>query len=528
MKTTPVFDMVRQVIADAREKVASQGDRAPGEKVAEKTKTASPKPAPTGGIDLVANAEKVASACFYLADNIHLVVDQRTPQEKLAEYVAIQEALNKQAFEVGNNSPPEPSLNTDTGNKGSHQTTKAPGESQSPMKPTTDTSGTGVGGPSTSMHAEPATTGGGPILQGGDSGEAAGEKPSMTITPNEKPNPTQAGNALETNLTDPPGGTTPWPDDGPAKQAFARKVAGLVAVGAIRKEAAAVLIKNGPAAMQKQAALKKAAALAKTSGAPPGIASALLKKFAEDALNPAQISGGTTPELQSAAGIPSALSQGAEAGQNTPNTRGDTAGRDLVASNEAAINATKKDAKHSKTQSGMAPYVDEPAMSAAHDNVLSKALDNTSSAGVKIAADSARAMLERWSNQSPANKEKLSQALKKVADAEMGYGGGAPAQAAQAAGAAAAPPAAAPPMGGGGGGGPMPGSAMGMNKLQAADAAEAPPISDQALQAAAEGVTPEELAEAMAMIEQAGGGPAAGMTDAPASPQAGGEQPPVA
>jgi hypothetical protein len=546
MRNANVFDMVRQVITDAQEKLASQsGSRETGA-AAEKTKTASTKAAPkqvSPSFDPLSDWEKVASACDYLAANIHLVADTRSPQEKLAELAALQEEFAK--------------LSAD----------------DPPKNPPLD-SGVGPGGPNSAMQTTPATTAGGSILEGGDSGQATGEnQPPKQVEPNEKPTPTQSSNALETNLEDPPGGTADYPE-GLGKQAMAKKLAQLVASGQIRKEAAAVLIKQAmskkatshlPPGFAENAAKVRAAQdpskpgaekpdlgapgkkkddeekkkeaarlakLAKDSKAPPNLASALLRKFAEDAINPAQISAGTTPELQSVPGVPSAQMQGSEAGQMTPSTRGDTTGRDLVSSNEAAINATKKDAKHGKTQSGMAPYLDEPAMSSAHDNVLNKSLDNTSSAGVKIAADSARALLDRWANKSPANREKLAQAIKK-ANAEMGYG---PAAGGGVPGATGPTPGGGVPGATGGlaGGGvpgepaPMPGSAMGMNKLQEAGEGEAPAVSDQALAAAAEGVTPEELEQAMALLGAAEGGDEAGLAAAPASPQVGGEAPPAA
>lgn len=90
--------------------------------------------------------------------------------------------------------------------------------------------------------------------------------------------------------------------------------------------------------------------------------------------------------------------------QPAPHQSGDASGgsdgnqgRRLIASNEAAINATKRDAKGPvKTQ--LSEVLEEPALNAGTDPVLNNNLQNTGNAGVKIAAQ-ARAILEKVAQQ---------------------------------------------------------------------------------------------------------------------------------
>ncbi len=80
-----------------------------------------------------------------------------------------------------------------------------------------------------------------------------------------------------------------------------------------------------------------------------------------------------------------------QSGENGPKASGGPTssdgnqGRRHIASNQAAIDMTKKDAKGpQKTQLG--EVLDEPALSAAHDSKLNENLRNAGKAGVKIAA----------------------------------------------------------------------------------------------------------------------------------------------
>lgn len=153
-----------------------------------------------------------------------------------------------------------------------------------------------------------------------------------------------------------------------------------------------------------------------------------------------------------------------DATKTSPHQSGDASGggfgnqnRRLIASNQAAIDATKRDAKGPvKTQ--LSELLDEPALTSSTDPVLENNLQNTGKAGVKIAA--ARAILEKVAQQgctcetidgecaydrmvkaAAATQSKRGKA--KTANAMMGYGGGG-------GGMSGAP--SSPTMGGGGGG----------------------------------------------------------------------------
>lgn len=151
-----------------------------------------------------------------------------------------------------------------------------------------------------------------------------------------------------------------------------------------------------------------------------------------------------------------------DATQAAPHQAGDASGggfgnqgRRLIASNQAAIDATKGDAKGPvKTQ--LSEVLDEPALTSSTDPVLENNLQNTGKAGVKIAA--ARASLEKVAQQGCTCKTideectfcrlstKVAAATQrkrgstKTANAMMGYGGG------------GGMPSSSPTMSGGGGG----------------------------------------------------------------------------
>jgi hypothetical protein len=189
----------------------------------------------------------------------------------------------------------------------------------------------------------------------------------------------------------------------------------------------------------------------------------------------------------------------------------------LIASNDAAINATKGQAKTQNSRSALQELLAEPALSAGHDKVLSQSLDNTSSAGVKISAaqaNAARTLLQKFASTSPELAQKVNNLLKLAMDPDMAAGGGV---APPAGGAAAAVPddevpAVPPPMEGmppaegmppmegmPGAEGGMPGAEGGMPGMEEGGAP-----SDEALEAVKAGVTPEELAAAEALLAQQG------------------------
>jgi hypothetical protein len=547
-----VFEMVHQVLGDAKKKMASDASSA-GTKTkaaAVRQSHASTKVATTSTQYL----NKLADACDFLADHIGEVVDTRTPQEKLAELEAVQAALYKKAFEVGGNAPKDPSLAgyKGEGDKGEHQDEEAEGASIPPVTPPLDDGAPNPGGPNSAMVATPAMTPGA-APEGGDLGEASsGNQPPKAVTPNESAYPTAPANSLETNkdmmmASQPedvlkqalavPGALTRageairgagskalgWAKEPvqaltegrkiraamggaagkspgilrdaldvakayPGQTAAAVGTAGVLGAGGVMggkallggdKEVRANAILNRVtgqdkvATRQKLAKAKKAAVLlqkAAQSGIPKAVALNILglDKQAEDALFPAQISAGTEPVLQSDPGTPSALMQGSEAGVNTPRetapNSGEGAGRELLSSNEAAINATKGQAKR-QNKGALSEILSEPAMSAGHDRTLQETLDNTSSAGVKISA--AREMIRKFASKSPENARKV-RALAKLAEE-----GGIP-MAPEAAMAEEAP-------------------------------AEAGPM-EAALQAAASGVTPEDVAQAHELLAAVGEG----------------------
>lgn len=133
-----------------------------------------------------------------------------------------------------------------------------------------------------------------------------------------------------------------------------------------------------------------------------------------------------------------------DASESSPSQAGDAGSgfgnqaRRLIGSNQAAIDATKGDAKGPvKTQ--LSEVLEEPALSSSTDPVLEENLRNTGKAGVKIAA--ARAALTKVAQQgctcmtidgecSYCKLQKVAAATKsnkgssKTANAMMGYGGG--------------------------------------------------------------------------------------------------------
>jgi hypothetical protein len=529
--------MVRKVLADSKDKLEKSAAQSPDIGSPQEKQAQQVQPA---GVE----AEKVASALDYLADNLHLVYDNRSPQEKLAEFAALGDAVIKQA--MGDES------------QGSHQTQKAPESHQSPMSPgmTGDQAGAG----SNQVQSEANTQSGDGVLEAGQTGEATSEKVNpMSVEPTENTFPgDSSGGALESTQdeADRPGGK----ETAPMKIAHARavKLASMVSSGQVSPKVAAAIIKKDqakvaetagvPAPLAENAAQTQAiqnpaqpgaetlgggtlAKKAEEAGVPPHLASALIKKFAADAENPAQISAGSTPELQSASGAPPVQSQGTPAGEGVPDTKGSDQGRDAIQSVTAAINATKDELKGRRTRSEMSKHLDEPAFSAANDKTLQQSLENASSAGVKIATTE---MLQKWASESPERSEKLQAAIAKIKLAQPPAGppmppppeeGPAGPMPPEAGGAGPLPPgmgAGAPPESL-----PMPGGAEG----EMGDSAE--PVSDAALAAAAQGVDPEELAQAEAMLEQqvgaaegamaeGGGGEMAGV---PGGPEAQGAPP---
>lgn len=105
---------------------------------------------------------------------------------------------------------------------------------------------------------------------------------------------------------------------------------------------------------------------------------ALIRKTAEDAINPATISAG-----KDQTGLPDGASA---SGEGVPSEPADVnSQKNLISSNEAAINYTKGQAK-ADPKKDVNQVLNEPALTSSTDKVLDKVLDNTGAAGVKISS----------------------------------------------------------------------------------------------------------------------------------------------
>jgi len=100
-------------------------------------------------------------------------------------------------------------------------------------------------------------------------------------------------------------------------------------------------------------------------------------KAAEDAINPAHISAG--------AAVPPATSAAGEKAKQQPAGGAPQGPTGMVASTDAARHYTKGQAYANRKQD-LGKYFNEPALAAAHDNVLQVAFGHTSQAGPKIAS----------------------------------------------------------------------------------------------------------------------------------------------
>lgn len=148
-----------------------------------------------------------------------------------------------------------------------------------------------------------------------------------------------------------------------------------------------------------------------------------LYKQAEDALSPAQISAGGT---QTGATPPEGASASEEQVPSEPSDVNKQ--KNLVSTNESAINYTKREAK-ADPKSDAGKVLDEPALSASTDKTLQKTLDHTQQAGAKIASDmmkaaAAQAILSKLAEEASAEadekkkkaKEKQSQGMSGLSD----------------------------------------------------------------------------------------------------------------
>jgi len=129
-------------------------------------------------------------------------------------------------------------------------------------------------------------------------------------------------------------------------------------------------------------------------------------KAAEDAINPAHISGGRT-------GGP--VASGTASGEAVPSQPSDVSAQErLIGSNQAAINYTKRDAKSDPLADARRVY-DSPVMK---DPVLNQVFENSGKAGVKTSANNdamkiaaARAILSKLATESVKAKKNKESAM---------------------------------------------------------------------------------------------------------------------
>jgi len=180
-------------------------------------------------------------------------------------------------------------------------------------------------------------------------GQATHDQPPMSPGSDVKsPGQVNPATALETDINNPPGGSEDWTN----KDVESQK-GGPVSGGTKEAQVARVL--------------------------------KVMRKMAEDAINPSQISAAVTNPHQSS---PEGTSQAEEA---VPAQPGEVNKQDsLIGSNEAAINYTKQQAK-AVPKARMGEVIDEPAQKKSTDPVLHQNLDATPEAGVKISSAQARA-----------------------------------------------------------------------------------------------------------------------------------------
>lgn len=383
--------------------------------------------------------EKVAAACDFLAGNLSHLVDDRSPAEKVAEHIAMEQFLRKHA-EVGVLPDMQPS------------TQATPRATPANIPPATVT----PSGPGGQIPISVPNLEGGPMLNGNDSGaakhqhqnpepkEPSGGAVSATNdakigVPTDSANPPAEGNGAAPDKIAPfqekdgtpkaasamdwlrarsqpapAGGQAPKSEKAKQASALAGQLAKLVKEGALsQKQANALFIEKVGKLTEIMAAddLDSVVKQATASGIPENIARVLLRaKTASNVDNPS--SGGSgkgQQELQTAPGRTAAQSQGTHWSETPEQVQENSdPGRQLLSSNLAAIDFTQGQAK-AGPKAELGKYLSEPALSSSTDPVLQKTLVNASAAGVKIAG-----ALQKWASQSPENAAKLRATLERV------------------------------------------------------------------------------------------------------------------
>lgn len=174
-------------------------------------------------------------------------------------------------------------------------------------------------------------------------GQAKHDQPPMSPGSDVKsPGQVNPATALETDINSPPGGSEDWTNKD----------------------------------VEKQSAVKTAQ-VSRILG--------IMRKLAEDAINPSKIGASVTNPHQSS---PEGATQAEEA---VPSLPGEASKQEsMINSNEAAINYTKQQAK-AVPKARMGEVINEPAQKKSTDPVLQQNLDATGEAGVKISSVQARA-----------------------------------------------------------------------------------------------------------------------------------------
>lgn len=219
-----------------------------------------------------------------------------------------------------------------------------------PAAATTPESAGPGGGPTAIVTDRNSPPGGGETAPEGF-GEAKSKKPPMTPNLERGATPKSAPNHMETDASTPPGGPGMQPQ---------------------------MIQEGGTGGSKPQAG-------AKTASAVHAIKRAMMRKRAAEndgtSISTSKTMLPTTPENQQ-----SGVERPAEV----------TSQERLIASNEAAINATKRQAKE-VPKKRMGDVLSEPAQSKSVDSVLDKALGSgtVNQAGAKIAAAKARVLLQK-------------------------------------------------------------------------------------------------------------------------------------
>lgn len=232
--------------------------------------------------------------------------------------------------------------------------------------------GKGTGAVPTDLDTVPGGTG----MQSTETGQATSQQQAPMNPPKDVPSPGQVNpdTALQTDMNDRPGGNEDWTNQDKMKQAQVYRIFNI------------------------------------------------MNKVAADAENPSKIQATVTNPHQSSP-------EGADvAEQGVPSQPGETSKqKSMIASNEAAINYKKQQAK-AVPKARMGEVLDEPAQKKSTDPVLHNNLSNTGQAGVKIASAmesaAARALLIKIAQEgaeegAPPEKKEKAEKLKEMLQAKQ-------------------------------------------------------------------------------------------------------------